>query len=979
MTRPDILDHYYFNVLKPYIKNAWGIDIDSHKETLKDYKNPDYSHITDQTEHRKYIIGNSLWYLYSHFYKVKCAFDTISIELANAKQYTSLIMPGDKCMLDVGAGLLTGTLAYVAFLKENFRLDKDYDKLHFIANESDPFKVELLRENKTNIEKLIKDYLGVVIINACILKWIDHFSVEMYEDINAYSNRSHLVHIEPTDYEDIIEKLSKIQTYKSVKIGRLFNYQGNIPYVYANHPDGPFAWKDAGSGEFKLLYCYETNLEKTFFSKERLSAAYYKARPNIIASQYYDKIDLVIFDKTLTKSLAELSQLLAKEDNNGKPSFKFARTLDYRVHKNISDGKYSFRHMSTRKIDNEIASVAIVEPIAETDSYIEEIASQTCSYGNRLDVRSKLRFYSYFLDAWLEFRSKALNFALSNNYAIFQYDLEKYYENISVAVLTQILGFCSRPKNDFIMDLTATMFNTKCYTTTRKTKCLNCSYEDKDKRDCNERYGLPQGPISSGFYANIYLYPLDEAMTQIKGFGKSFLYLRYVDDIIVVTSEENKNKICSILQDTITQLGLKIGIDKIKTYSAPEFERQHYPISIVDICKESSAYMDLFFYVPDDYYENRTNLNFIRSYQKCLRNLGFNITDIDYLSKKLDRTDNYHSIYTTIFKHKCYGAHSVPYSTIVKFSFPPVAMIDNPVQWCETILKNNPWLNNFINQLRSNIYAKVSETFNAYKQNPDRIIAGQLKSLLFRARCYYDNKYKEIAAEIINSCLYLIPYKLAFDLISGCNNDGLEYYTKLLNELTSSDEKLRDNSLLVAHALKHLGDYYHCKEVFATLVECLDKFYCIKKDEHSDREVINENPYRIKYPSGYIVLLLSLTEAILNIPKEHWAPEKDQIRLFQSLQLLLNMLNIEQTYLKNTEKILYSFKKAIKRNIVTIMATILNSTEFIDLNLVYTSQHVKDILKMYVKGEFEFSGYITSESVNHMPAEFLSDEEVIIS
>lgn len=1009
MNRPGIiLDQYYDEILKPYFVNNWRIDIDDLKKKLDDYKSPEYSHIISESEHKRFIVGNCLWYLYSHFHKVKSSLEFIYKTLNGKQEYTSLISPGDKYTLDIGSGLLTGTLAYVSFLKEHVELNKDFDRLYVIANESDKLKIELLRSNKKNIETLINGFLGIdyaqvefiendfpdsipeikaflkkkqyfkelLIINACILKWIDHFSAEMYEEINAFSNRTHLLNIEPTNREEIVSRLNVIRDFKSEKIGRLLNYDGEINYSYSNHPDGPFANRSSSSGSFKLLYCYETNLEKNFFSNERLKSAYYKTRPNIIGSHYYDRIDLIIFDKTLNESLGELSELIAKKEDAGNPSFKFAHTLDYKIHKNKKDEKYLFRNMSTRKIDNEIASVAIIEPLAETDSYIEETSGKNCSYGNRIDFRSKFRFYSYFLDAWLDFRTRALNFAKQNNYLIYQYDIEKYYENIDIKKLTSLLSSYCRPKNDFVIELTRNMLNIKCYTTTKKENCPICSYEDKDKRDCNEKYGLPQGPISSGFYANIYLYPLDETMAGTEGIGEDFLYLRYVDDILVVTSEENIRKVDIILKETATKLGLKLGSEKTEKYSSADFEKKSYSQDVVDLCKQASSFMDLFYYVPDDYYNRRTDSDFLKNYRRCLAQLGLNLTDIDFLSKKLDRANNYRSIYTILFKHKCYGVHALHQRIIDNFIFPPVTMISDPVQWGNSLLTSNPEVQSKIEELRKTIYETVCELYGAYKTTSDQIVGRQLRSLLFRGRYYYDPKYKKIASEVIENYPYLIPYKLLLDLTSGCDSDAQAYITKLLERYTSSYEYLKDNGLLVAQAMKHLGEHYNNKEAFATLVACLVRFYKITKID-TDKGLVNENPYRVKYPSGYVVLLLSVTEAILSIPKEHWVAEEAKKQLFHSLQLLLNMLNIEQTYLKNLDKILYSFKKAIKRNIVTIMATVLDSPEFIDLNLLYTSKHIKDVLKMYVQGRFDFSCYITSESENHEPAELLSDEETI--
>lgn len=561
----------YSDFLKLCFKEHWGFDIDSWDESTRKqfvdsdskYRNPEYPENISDSEKKKYIVGNYLWYLYPHFYKVKEAFRKISFEHNKQGIWTSLTSPGNKYLVDIGAGLLTGTFAYCDFLKEftsrSYLNDNNYN-IYVIANEPDSYKAGLLNTYQDKIINLIQEKTGVsvnieyinepfpnskdmimlslekkkffkelIIINACIIKWISGFIPDMYADLSAFSDRTHLVNIEPF-YSDnkhgIEDKLKELSEFNSNQIDKLHNVPPqSIQYRHPNHPNGPFAHISSHADSFLMSYYYSTNLQKNFFTSERLKEAYYKTRQNIINSHFHDRIDLIMFDSAINLELERLSVKLAAD-------YKFALTLDYKVHKNRKEGGgYNFRHMSTRKIDNEIVSAAIINPIAETDRYIEDTYGKKCSHGNRLAIQSKTRIYEYFLDNWLQFKRIAIEFAKEKDHSIFQYDIEKYYENIKIAGLTENLSAkYMRPQNNHVRKMTESLLTLKCYTTTKKTGCTECSYEDGSYRDCTEVNGLPQGPISSGFYANIYLYPLDEEMITMTGHGDDFLYLRYVDD-----------------------------------------------------------------------------------------------------------------------------------------------------------------------------------------------------------------------------------------------------------------------------------------------------------------------------------------------------------------------------------------------------------------------------------------------------------------
>lgn len=216
---------------------------------------------------------------------------------------------------------------------------------------------------------------------------------------------------------------------------------------------------------------------------------------------------------------------------------------------------------------------------------------------------------------------------------------------------------------------------------------------------------------------------------------------------------------------------------------------------------------------------------------------------------------------------------------------------------------------------------------------------------------------------------------MVLDLISGIQRDSHEDLIEFLKQLISTKESLKDNYLLASHVIRHLADYYQDKNTFAVLVDTISKFFEVS-DIEPDKNLINETTYKIKYPSGYLILLLSITDGILHIPYDHWTANEKSV-LFQHLQTLLSVIHVEQIYKHKNDRIIYSFKKSLKINIVTIMAKILDSPAFIDLNLTATiddtHEHTRNKLKEYVEGLFSFADYILSIPESHNPDEYIDE------
>jgi len=1038
------LNEYYEKILKNWFEKKLQIsDLEECKKSKYSLLNYDEINKKTQEEQKKFVVGHYFWYFYPHCYKIIRGFRKINDDLEEEGIFHRLkpTRNGHSCVyiVDIGAGLLTGLFSYCCFLLDTFggKLPNNFNcKIFYIANEPNQYQTTLyqnyikkiqsyilyITEEKIEVHikhiqahfpdsiSQIKEFLekqreavkDLIILNACILKWLpDTFEPQWYEKLFFHPDRIYLLFVEPgmdtVNYESIINRLDYIKKHYQNKIDIIKSYPQShdekLSYWYYNpymlsSPKSPQTPHER-QGKFRFSYVYLTNLTHKFFTAEKLQDAYYKTRLNIITSPFYDKIDLILFDQNLENETERIAKKLQTkiENNNDKQGFIFSKTLDYLVHKGRKDNEnYIYRPMSIRKIDNEVATVALIEPMSETDRWIEwQKNKPRCSFGNRLTIYSKTRFYQYFLDNWLEFKQKALDFARQQGFIILKYDLSKYYEMINTRKVLDMLfndekGYCCyKGQNKHLKRLAENLLTLKCYTTVHKDECIDCFKRNSVKSSCNERYGLPQGPITSGFFANIYLYPIDETMLEgIEGYeyGDDYLYLRYVDDILIVCHSEIKDKLTGKLKEKANELELEINSDKTHECSTPEdFEQTTIQENIVNLTKKAKAFLDPFFYLPSEYFLKilERDYFFLNKYKQCLQQLGINIWDLDFLHKKAQLISKYNDDLN--FKKKIFGKEIVSkISTIINaINFPPIAVVDNPEIWKEEFAYKNLNLNliNKIDDLRIDILNKIK---NLEDKFDDELKRRELRVLLYSARIYYHPDYKNLGKKLLEEYPYMVPYRVICDLISGINNDEFDY---LKNFLLKKIKKYNKDYVLLANLIRHLSINYPSLESFKLFVECMEYIYKVQKTgkEKSDEEKFAETPYRIVYLSeGYLVLLLALTEGILFIPYESWTTEEKN-KLFIHLQKLCTFLQMEQDYEKEQkQRILYSFKKSLKRNMVTIMSKILENPRYIELSLQYTPSHIKESLQQFIEGKFLFRNYITRRPPMHNPAEYVIDE-----
>ncbi len=122
-----------------------------------------------------------------------------------------------------------------------------------------------------------------------------------------------------------------------------------------------------------------------------------------------------------------------------------------------------------------------------------------------------------------------------------EFDIASFFDTIDHNILCEIL---------------ANTFKIEANILELLSKCLETWTADSNHKTFKSKHGIPQGPISSPFLADLYLFYVD---TEIKKLNKKydFKYSRYVDDIRIFTKEKLvSQKIIASLDLISRDLGL---------------------------------------------------------------------------------------------------------------------------------------------------------------------------------------------------------------------------------------------------------------------------------------------------------------------------------------------------------------------------------------------------------------------------------------
>ena len=159
-------------------------------------------------------------------------------------------------------------------------------------------------------------------------------------------------------------------------------------------------------------------------------------------------------------------------------------------------------------------------------------------------------FFQKWKDQWKRYNNQKRIFYKNGYEFSADFDIASYYDTIDHSILFEIL------KEFNIDNQIISLLNTclKAWTTTSSAKIYFT-------KSC----GIPQGPISSSFFAELYLYKLDEEMRRMA----NVKYFRYADDISIMSRTEQECKKSIVYLDLLARdLSLipqseKIGVEHI--------------------------------------------------------------------------------------------------------------------------------------------------------------------------------------------------------------------------------------------------------------------------------------------------------------------------------------------------------------------------------------------------------------------------------
>jgi SAM-dependent methyltransferase len=275
------------------------------------------------------------------------------------------------------------------------------------------------------------------------------------------------------------------------------------------------------------------------------------------------------------------------------------------------------RPRALQSIHEEILAVAIIQVIGRNT---QELMNR--NYGYRLDIaRSTEYLYRSWFRSYGRFRD-AIRRALrggDGNWIVIRSDIANFYPSIpQKKLLDKILTKLRVEANPRIVWL---------------MRQLLLRHENE------EDAGVLQGPLASGFWANLFLVELDNKFSD--DYTQASLF-RYVDDLVLIVSDPSaQDKVLQDLRDCIEKLELSLSDDKTDIIPIDAaLEEMKKDEILDDLDKRMRKLMDKLYSTSPEY-QFKLNLvtevdwwKFIYAYQGCLRKLGVFI-EASRLSRKV--------------------------------------------------------------------------------------------------------------------------------------------------------------------------------------------------------------------------------------------------------------------------------------------------------------------------------------------------------
>ncbi|CAD5976215.1 MULTISPECIES: RNA-directed DNA polymerase [Planktothrix] len=420
-------------------------------------------------------------------------------------------------------------------------------------------------------------------------------------------------------------------------------------------------------------------------SLENLRSAWAKAQHNLRGESLYDETEIRLFDMNIDHRLDVLQKQLYAYANDVALTNEM---ICYKFPKNNS----TTRPRGLSRFEEEILSVAIVQNLGDRSSKL-----RGSSYAYRISngKRDTEYLYEYWFSAYCYYMKKAR--ASAKNYpngAIIRVDIESFYTRIIQSQLCNELS--------------------KELTESQRIRWLIRLLLSKNINEHEVGQGITQGSIGSGFYANIYLTPIDVKF----GHGNQWAveFHRYVDDMIfVIPNPDDMTQIENVLNEELQKLGLNLNEGKTdRIYKMSEFLDQSEDDTLLEKLSERFNGIIYLLWIlnsehrailASSHHNDQLWWHYIKCYQQCLKSIRIYTQDRE-LSRK---------IYKYLFSQKSRERDLVKQKEIFGLEgelkstrTPDSESFDVILQWAACFTSsNNEW-----NENRNKLRKELIDLFN---------------------------------------------------------------------------------------------------------------------------------------------------------------------------------------------------------------------------------------------------------------------------
>ncbi len=513
------------------------------------------------------------------------------------------------------SNVLVMQLNVISPLSQNYRdQQKDYDQLRQLGipiDDSIAEGKEVFGEAEADAyRRLVED----VPIDVMHILTIGTKNIEKYVQIGTDSTKTLEERI-----KEMADALNQIVGNRHI-IEQIA--AGNY-YVSYENPSNSY-WRDKG------CICYQTDFYTDYqkiisadlaededwnavISLENLRSAWAKAQHNLRSESLYDETEIRLFDMNIDDRLAVLREQLCAYANDVALTDEM---ISYKFPKNNS----ATRPRGLSRFEEEILSVAIVQNLGDRSS---KLRGSSYAYRISNEKRDTEYLYEYWFSAYCYYMKKARDSAKNYpNGVILRVDIESFYTKIIQSQLCNELS--------------------KELTESQRIRWLMRLLLTKDINEHEVGQGITQGSIGSGFYANIYLTPIDVKF----GHGNQWAveFHRYVDDMIfVIPNPDDMTQIENVLNEELQKLSLNLNEGKTEKYKSSEFlDQSKDDILLEELSERFNSIVNPLWIMNSEhrailassYHKDELWWCHIKRYEQCLKAINIHIHELQ-LSRRV--------------------------------------------------------------------------------------------------------------------------------------------------------------------------------------------------------------------------------------------------------------------------------------------------------------------------------------------------------